>query len=104
MIVEPYHRHVKDLKRVVIVRVLVSVCLPKVMVLVNCGNDVDMVMRCVRMGSLLCNVVDFLMSMQFCQNCFRVLLFDCLDVCYFSKVQLVNFMADIKRLNDLFHV
>ena len=33
-----------------------------------------------------------------------MLLFDCLDVCYFSKVQLMNLMADIKRLNDLFHV
>ncbi len=103
MVVEPHHRHVVHLKRVVVERVLVRVRLLKVVVLVNRRHDVQVVVRCVRVWGLVCDVVQLLVPVQLSQHCFWMLLFDRLDVRNLSEVQLVDLVAHVQSFDVVLH-
>ena len=96
MVVEPYDRHMKHFKSIVVESVLIRVDLLEIVILVNCRHDIQVVMRSVRVRSFLRYIIKLLISVEFGQYRFRMLLFYCLDIGDLSKVQFVDFVTDIQ--------
>ena len=103
MVVEPYDRHMKHFKSIVVESVLIRVDLLEIVILVNCRHDIQVVMRSVRVRSFLRYIIKLFISVEFGQYRFRMLFFYCLDVGDLSKVQFVDFVTDIQCFNMTLH-
>lgn len=85
------------LESVVVVSVLVGVGLRKIMVPVNGGDDVNVVMGCVRMGAVV-HVVELFVTVKFGEDCFWMLIFNSFDVGDVTEVQFVDNVAYVESL------
>lgn len=80
------------LKRVMIVRVLISIRLSEVMIAINCRHNIQMVVGSIRVRGVL-HVVEFLVVVQFCKHRLWMLAFDSFYVLDVAEVQLVDYVA-----------
>ncbi len=88
------------LKSVMVVCVLVSVGLGEVVIAVDCGHDVQVVMRSVGLRGV-DHVVELFVPVQFGQHRLWVLFLDCFDVSDVTEVQLVDYVAYVERFDLL---